>query len=96
MRRDDALRILREHLGELRALGALDLTLIGSVARDDARTDSDVDLLVELAPGMGLREYMGLKFRLEALLGRPVDLVTRDALRPHQRAAIEPDRVHVA
>ena len=46
-------------------------------------------------PGTGLREFMGLKFRLEELLGHSVDLVTRQALRPDQRAAIEPDVVHV-
>ena len=96
MRRSDAIRLLHDHLDELRRLGAVQVEIIGSVARDQAQPDSDVDLLVELASGVGLREYMGLKFRLEEILGRPVDLVTQGALRPDQRAAIELDCVHVA
>ena len=96
MRRQQAVQILTEHLAELRSFGVVGVELIGSVARGQARPDSDVDLLVELRPGVGLREFMGLKFRLEQLLACPVDLVTRASLSAEQRAAGEHDMVHVA
>lgn len=47
MRRDDAIRILREHASEIRAEEVTRLALFGSTARDQARPDSDVDLLVD-------------------------------------------------
>lgn len=47
MQRDDALRLLRERREQLHALGVGQLFLYGSVARNEAREDSDVDLLVE-------------------------------------------------
>jgi predicted nucleotidyltransferase len=47
MQRDDALRLLRERSEQLHALGVGQLFLYGSVARNEAREDSDVDLLVE-------------------------------------------------
>ncbi len=69
---------LRERFG-VRSLG-----VFGSWARGDARPDSDIDLLVEFE-ATTFRRYMGLKFHLEDLLGRRVDLVTRAALRPRLR-----------
>ncbi len=66
------------------------LSVFGSVARGDARPDSDVDILVEFSPdaGIGLIEYAGLMLALSELLGRKVDLVSRPALRPALRDAI--------
>jgi uncharacterized protein len=50
--------------------------VFGSVARGDDRPDSDLDLLVELAPGASVAEILGLDEQLTALLGCPVDIVT--------------------
>lgn len=72
---------LRERFG-VRSLG-----VFGSWARSDARPDSDVDILVEFETTT-FRRYMGLKFHLEDLLGRRVDLVTRAALRPRLREQV--------
>jgi predicted nucleotidyltransferase len=58
------------------------LALFGSALRDDFRADSDVDLLVEFAPDAepGLFELAALEAELESLLGRPVDLVEKQAV----------------
>ncbi|HEX8272358.1 MAG TPA: nucleotidyltransferase family protein [Longimicrobiaceae bacterium] len=95
MRRDEALRMLREHRAELEALGVRSLALFGSVARDEAGPESDVDLLVDLdAPTFS--GYMDAKFYLEDLLCRKVDLVTEDGLRPRVRPYVERDLIRVA
>ncbi|GHD03202.1 nucleotidyltransferase family protein [Zhihengliuella salsuginis] len=82
---------LRQSLAENRAgvdalllrYGATSPRLFGSVARGDARADSDVDLLVDLAPDMGnpLMRISGLGEELSQLLGTRVDVVTTDLLR---------------
>ena len=81
MTRDDVLGALREHKGALaREFGVAELTLFGSFARGDERENSDVDLLVRFDGPATSDRYFGAQFYLEDLLGRPVDLVTRDAL----------------
>ena len=60
----------------------------GSVARDEARPDSDVDLLVEFDRPVGLFTFVRLKRYLEEILGSPVDLGTPDSLKPYLKEAI--------
>ncbi len=60
----------------LRAYGVLHASLFGSVARGEQRTDSDIDLLIDLPPGASLMDVSRLGLALEDALGRPVDLVT--------------------
>ena len=68
---------------DLRALGVRRIALFGSVGRDEAGPDSDVDLLVEFAPGRkSYDNFLGAAELLEALLGRRVELVTTEALSP--------------
>jgi uncharacterized protein len=68
---------------EIRALGVLRLALFGSVLRGDASPESDVDLLVEFKPGAkSFDAFMALADLLEDRLGRPVELVTAEALSP--------------
>ncbi|HWS75426.1 MAG TPA: nucleotidyltransferase family protein [Quisquiliibacterium sp.] len=75
--------------------GVTGLALFGSTARDTARADSDVDILVSFdGPATSVR-YFGVQFFLEDLLGRPVDLVTEKALRPELRPFVEREAVHV-
>ena len=88
MQRDDILRILADHRAELAELGVGSLALFGSTARGEAGPESDVDLLVEFNRPVGLFELVDLKDYLEGLLGRPVDLVTRDSLRRQLRERI--------
>lgn len=68
----------------IRSLGVARLALFGSVLRDEARSGSDVDLLVEFQPGeKTFDRFLALADLLEELLDRPVELVTIEALSPH-------------
>jgi len=67
----------------IRALGVARLALFGSVARDEARPDSDVDVLVQFSPGQkSYAHFIALSELLESLLRRRVELVTTEALSP--------------
>lgn len=70
------------------------MAVFGSVARGEATPDSDVDILVDVDPSIGLG-FVTLAERLEKDLGRKVDLVSRRALRPSLWKQIEPELVHV-
>jgi len=63
-------------------------TRIGFAARGDIGPGSNVDLLIEFSRPAGLFHFMEVKDFLEEVLGYPVDLVTRDALKPQLREAI--------
>ena len=78
----DELKPLAVRLAELcRKYGIAELSVFGSVARGDARPDSDVDLLYVRVPGNDLgMSYFALQEDLEELFGRPVDLVAKDSL----------------
>ncbi len=79
MRRDDAIRLLREHAEQLRHAGIMHISLFGSVARDAAGAESDVDVVVETAPGrpMTLFTIGPLHDLLVAILNCPVDIIDR-------------------
>jgi predicted nucleotidyltransferase len=82
--RDEAVRRLQAVEAEIRRLGVRRLALFGSVLRDEARPDSDVDLLVEFTPGeKSFDRFMALADLLESVLERPVELVTTEALSPY-------------
>ena len=85
---------LRAHEAELRRAGIRHLSLFGSVARGDAKVDSDVDLVVELDPEarIGLFALGALERRLAELVGRPVDLLPEPIEKPSLRANIDRDR----
>lgn len=74
--------------------GIAKLALFGSAARGQLRPESDLDILVEFAPGrrVGLR-FITVQEELQALLGRPVDLNTRAFLSPHFRDRVEAEAV---
>ena len=72
----------------LHAFGVVHVSLFGSVARDEARGDSDVDLLVEFGRPIGLFEFARLQRELGQRLGRRVEIVTVDALKPQLRERI--------
>lgn len=75
------------------AHGADNPRVFGSVARGDDRPDSDVDLLVDLAPDTGLFALGRLQADLERVLGAPVDVVPADGLKPGVRAEVESEAV---
>jgi predicted nucleotidyltransferase len=76
--------------------GVARLAVFGSVARGEAEAESDVDLLVEFAGTPSFDGFMDLKYFLEELLARKVDLVTSKSLRPRLRPTIERELVDVA
>ena len=94
--RDQVVSLLGDHRQELGRLHVKALALFGSLARDEARPDSDVDLLVEFDGEPTFDRFMELKFFLEDLLRRRVDLVTRAALKPRMRLSVEREAVRVA
>lgn len=96
MHKREILDILRRHQKELREMGVRSLSLFGSAARDALGPKSDIDLLVSFSSPPGFRGYMRVKFRLEELLGREVDLVMERALKEGRDQALQAELVHVA
>ncbi len=80
-RRNDVLRIAAKY-------GARRVRVFGSVARGEADAQSDVDFLVDLEPGRSLLDLGGLQYELEALLERPVDVVTERGLKARIRERV--------
>ena len=90
--RDEIKRLIIE---TLKPLGVLRISLFGSFSRNEENPESDIDILVRLPP-LKNRSLIGLHWftldqELEAKLGRPVDLVSEDALEPVLRAIVERD-----
>ena len=96
MRRDEVLAALRAHRRDLERFGIKSLALFGSVARDEAGPESDLDLLLEFERTATFDRYMGLKLFLEDLLGCRVDLVMRKALKARLLPSVELEAVRVA
>jgi uncharacterized protein len=96
MDRAQVLQLLADHKPLLaQRFGVARLALFGSVVRNDARDDSDLDILVAFDGPATSTRYFGVQFFLEDLFGRSVDLVTERALRPELRPFIEREAVHV-
>lgn len=91
--------LIQMHRDELRALarqyGIGGLSVFGSMARGDAGPHSDVDLLVENAPGLSGFELGAFQMDVQDILGRKVDLVTRNGLHPMIRERILNEAVPV-
>lgn len=96
MNRSQTLEVLTRIKSELtRRFGVVRLALFGSTARDEARPDSDVDIVMAFDGPAISKRYFGVQFYLEDTLGCPVDLVTEKALRPELRPFIEQEAVNV-
>ncbi len=88
MKRDRAIEILKLHQDKLKDFRVKSLDLFGSVARDEARPDSDVDLLVEFDCPVGLFTFLRLQRYLETILDCSVDLGTSDSLKDYLREPV--------
>lgn len=96
MNRDTVLALLRAHLPVLRErYGVQRLRLFGSFARDSARDDSDVDVLVDFGQPPNADRFFGVQFYLEDLLGRSVDVASETALRERLRPCVERDAITI-
>ena len=91
---DDLLRDKREAILRLaEQYGASNVRVFGSVARGEARPDSDIDLLVDFRSDYRLWDKIGLKQDIEALLGRKVDIVHARFIRKELAPGILRDAV---
>ena len=95
MKRDKVLSIVVTHQEALKEFGVKSLDLFGSVARDEAGSESDVDLLVEFSSPVGLFQFSRVRLYLENILGCSVDLGTQKALRQHLREPVFKDAIRV-
>jgi uncharacterized protein len=84
----EAKKILKGHKEDLSKLGVRALSLFGSVARNEASSKSDVDILIDFDAKKGIFAFVGVKNYLEELLKRDVDLVTKAALHPALKSRI--------
>ena len=98
MRRDEALRRLRERQEALEGVGVSELFLYGSVARDQAEAESDVDLLVESAsPHFTIFDLVDVKALCQDILGAPADVHHLGGLKRLEsfRRNVSPDLIRV-
>lgn len=96
MKRDEVLAIIAAHREQLQAMGVKSLDLFGSVARDEARPDRDVDFLVEFDRSGGFFQLLQVQYYLEDILNSAVDLATENALREHLREPGLKDIIHAS
>ena len=96
MKQNVVLQLLKQKNAELtNQFGVKTLLLFGSVARDEATSKSDVDLLVEFNRPVGYFGLFALQDYLEKLLGCPVDLGTPDSLKPNIRERVTKELIRV-
>jgi len=96
MTRSQTLDILAKLKPDLvKHFGVTRLALFGSTVRNEARSDSDIDIVVSFDGPATSEKYFGVQFYLEDELGRPVDLVTEKAMRSELRPFIEREAVNV-
>jgi len=94
--KDELLSRLRTHADDLDAFDVETIALFGSFVREEARPDSDVDLLIEFAPGeKSFDKFMELNFFLEDLLGRSVELLPPESLDDAFAEAIEEELEYI-
>jgi len=97
MNRDEIIARLRATAPALRAEGVSRLALFGSRSRDDARADSDLDVLIELAPDVrfSLLDLSGVALIVEDATGIPAQVTLKRSLDPRMAARIADDLVEV-
>ena len=92
--RDDIVTILREQMVRSR-FGIKSLFLFGSIARNEATQESDLDFVVDFDGMITFDRYMDLKIFLEDLFGKKIDLAIEDNLKPQIRQKILEDAIDV-
>jgi predicted nucleotidyltransferase len=96
MNGQEILAKLRENESALRARGVSHAALFGSRARGDNRPGSDIDIMIEVDPAarIGVNEYVALKDYIAELFDGPVDIVSRESLKPYVRPAATTDAIY--
>jgi len=97
MKRDEVIRKLKDQRQELfDRYGVSELFLFGSVARNEANHDSDIDLFVEFRHPISLFQFIELQQHLESLLGRKVDLGTKRSIKSGIIDSVVKESIRVA
>jgi predicted nucleotidyltransferase len=91
--KNDIDRIKQKILPILQGYGVKRLALFGSCVRGEMKKDSDIDILVDIKADISLLDFVGLKQKIEEVLGRKVDLVEYDTLKPLLRERILKEQV---
>jgi predicted nucleotidyltransferase len=96
MNSQDVIARLKENEAALRARGVSHAALFGSRARGDNRPDSDIDIMIEFDPAAHVTvfNYAGLKDYIAGLFDGPVDVVSREGLKPYVRPAATTDAIY--
>jgi predicted nucleotidyltransferase len=96
MDKDAILARLKANETALKAQGVAHAALFGSRARGEDRPDSDIDIMVEIAPGarIGVFEYVGIVLSIEDLFPMRVDVSNREALKPYVKPSAERDAIY--
>ena len=87
--------IRRRILPILRPYGVKRVGLFGSCVRGEMREDSDIDILVEIEKDISLLDFVGLKLEIEEVLGKKVDLVEYNTIKPLLRERILSEQVRI-
>ena len=96
MTRKQTLDLLTKLKPELiKRFGITRLALFGSTVRNEAREDSDIDIIVAFDGPATSKQYFGVQCLLEDELGQPIDLVTEKALRPELKTFKENEAINV-
>jgi predicted nucleotidyltransferase len=96
MNSTEAIETLRRSERALRERGILHAALFGSVARGSNNADSDIDIMIEIDPGvrMTVFDYVDLKDYIGSLFDEPVDVVNREGLKSYVRPAVTADAIY--
>ncbi|HXX80096.1 MAG TPA: nucleotidyltransferase family protein [Thermodesulfovibrionales bacterium] len=93
---DEAKTILKEHKDEvIRKYGVSEIGIFGSFVRGEQKKRSDIDVLVEYDEIPDLFEFINLERYLQRLLGKKIDLVRKEAIRPEIRERILREVVYI-
>lgn len=94
--KEQVLNLLKAHKSIMeQRFGVTYIALFGSTVRDETFPHSDVDILVSFEGPTTSKQYFGVQFYLEELLGSRIDLVTDKALRPELRPYVENEAIYV-
>ena len=96
MTREDVIAVLKAHEAELRRQGVIHAALFGSLARGEARPDSDIDVMIEIDPQQtfSLWDWAGVIGFIEDIFPSRVDVARRERLKAHVRPSAERDAVY--
>ena len=95
MSKDEIIARLKAQQARIKSFGVKSLAIFGSVARNEAKPESDLDVLVEFEDKITFDRYMDFKIYLEDCLGMRVDLVSQKMLKPQIRTSVLAETINV-